>query len=69
VLEQLDLIYGNQQGQTGSLFAQQGATGIAASQQSPAALAAAHYTAKGIFIRFRLKFDQDTVREMADTMF
>ncbi|HET7675896.1 MAG TPA: OmpA family protein, partial [Gammaproteobacteria bacterium] len=47
VLEQLDLIYGNQQGQTGSLFAQQGATGIAASQQSPAALAAAQGTAAG----------------------
>jgi hypothetical protein len=30
---------------------------------------AAHYTAQGVFIRFRFKFDQDTVREMAEGNF
>lgn len=29
---------------------------------------AAHYTAKGLFLRFRLKFDQDTVKAMAEGM-
>ena len=27
--------------------------------------AAAHYTAQGVFLRFRFKFDQDTVKAMA----
>jgi hypothetical protein len=27
---------------------------------------AAHYTARGVFVRFRMKFDQDTVRELAE---
>jgi uncharacterized repeat protein (TIGR01451 family) len=27
---------------------------------------AAHYTARGVYLRFRMKFDQDTVREMAE---
>jgi uncharacterized repeat protein (TIGR01451 family) len=27
---------------------------------------AAHYTAKGVFLRFRFKFDQDTVKSMAE---
>jgi hypothetical protein len=29
---------------------------------------AAHYTAKGMFLRFRFKFDQDTVKAMAEGM-
>jgi hypothetical protein len=29
----------------------------------------AHYTAQGVFLRFRFKFDQDTVREMAEGNF
>ncbi|MEO8999385.1 MAG: hypothetical protein ABI227_10195 [Rhodanobacter sp.] len=29
---------------------------------------AAHYTAKGMFLRFRFKFDQDTVKSMAEGM-
>ncbi|MGH8371878.1 MAG: OmpA family protein [Gammaproteobacteria bacterium] len=44
VLEQLDVIYGNQQGLTTPSFAQQGNTGVASSQQSPTALAAAQGT-------------------------
>jgi hypothetical protein len=29
---------------------------------------AAHYTAQGMFLRFRFKFDQDTVKAMAEGM-
>jgi hypothetical protein len=29
---------------------------------------AAHYTAKGMFLRFRFKFDQDTVKATAEGM-
>lgn len=45
VLEQLDLIFGNQQGMGSAGFSQQGSTGIASSQQSPGDLAAAQGTA------------------------
>jgi uncharacterized repeat protein (TIGR01451 family) len=45
LLEQLDLVYANQQGLGLSPFLQQGSTGIAASQQSPGQLAAAQGTA------------------------
>ncbi|HET7396410.1 MAG TPA: OmpA family protein [Gammaproteobacteria bacterium] len=44
VLEQLDMVYGNQQGLSVSPFDQQGSTGVAASQQSPSDLAAAQGT-------------------------
>ncbi|MGH8371076.1 MAG: hypothetical protein ACRESC_08845, partial [Gammaproteobacteria bacterium] len=44
VLEQFDMVYGNQQGLNVSPFAQQGSTGVTTSQQSPANLAAAQGT-------------------------